>query len=58
MAQIASERAMAAATQLEKIGFVDFTVDLVKGVYEVIVKASMDQLKGYAELVSQVGFGA
>ena len=54
MAQIASERAMVAATQLEKIGFVPFTVDLVKGVYEVIVKASMDQLKGYAELVSQV----
>jgi hypothetical protein len=30
-------RALAAASQLEKIGFVDFTVDLVKGVYEVIV---------------------
>lgn len=54
MAQTAGERAMAAATQLQKIGFVDFTVDLVKGVYEIIVKASMDQLKAYAELVSQV----
>lgn len=54
MAQIASERAMVAASQLEKIGFVDFTVDLVKGVYEIIVKASMDQLRAYADLVSQV----
>jgi hypothetical protein len=54
MAQIASERAMVAASQLEKIGFVDFTVDLVKGVYEIIVKASMDQLKAYADIVSQV----
>lgn len=50
----AGDRAMAAASQLEKIGFVDFTVDLVKGVYEVIVKASMDQLKAYADLVNQV----
>lgn len=50
----AGERALAAATQLEKIGFVDFTVDLVKGVYEVIVKASMDQLKAYADFVTQI----
>ena len=45
MAQIASDRALAAASQLEKIGFVDFTVDLVRDVYNVIVKASTDQLK-------------
>lgn len=32
----AGERALAAATQLEKIGFVDFTVHLVQGVYEFI----------------------
>lgn len=50
----AGERALAAATQLEKIGFVDFTVDLVKGVYEVIVKASMDQLKAYADFVNKI----
>ncbi|MGI5911037.1 MAG: hypothetical protein ACOX6E_00450 [Syntrophomonadaceae bacterium] len=50
----AGSRAMAAATQLEKIGFVDFTVDLVKGVYEVIVDASMEQLEAYAELVTKV----
>ena len=47
-------RALAAASQLEKIGFVDFTVDLVKGVYEVIVNASMEQLEAYAELVTKV----
>jgi len=52
--ETAGARAMAAATQLEKIGFVDFTVDLVKGVYEVIVNASMEQLQAYAELVSKV----
>ena len=50
----AGSRAMAAASQLEKIGFVDFTVDLVKGVYEVIVEASMEQLEAYAELVTKV----
>ncbi len=50
----AGSRALAAASQLEKIGFVDFTVDLVKGVYEVIVQASMEQLEAYAELVTKI----
>src|SRR3990172_1509335 len=50
----AGERALAAASQLEKIGFVDFTVHLVQGVYEVIVKASMDQLKSYADFVNMI----
>jgi hypothetical protein len=50
----AGSRALAAASQLEKIGFVDFTVDLVKGVYEVIVNTSMEQLEAYAELVTKV----
>lgn len=50
----AGSRALAAASQLEKIGFVDFTVDLVKGVYQVIVNASMEQLEAYAELVNKV----
>ncbi|MGI6452404.1 MAG: hypothetical protein ACOX0E_02815 [Syntrophomonadaceae bacterium] len=50
----AGSRALAAASQLEKIGFVDFTVDLVKGVYQVIVNASMEQLEAYAELVTKV----
>ncbi|MFC0274380.1 hypothetical protein ACFFIX_23825 [Metabacillus herbersteinensis] len=50
----AGERALAAATQLEKIGFVDFTVDLVRGVYQVILNGSIEQLKAYAEFVSSV----
>lgn len=50
----AGDRALAAASQLEKIGFVDFTVHLVQGVYEVIVKASMDQLKSYADFVNVI----
>ena len=54
MPQNAGERAMQAASQLERIGFVDFTVDLVKGVYETIVQASMDQLNNYAELVNKI----
>lgn len=39
---------------LEKIGFVEFTVDLVKGVYRTIVEASMEQLSAYADFVSKV----
>ncbi|WP_216831761.1 hypothetical protein [Alkalihalobacterium elongatum] len=50
----AGERALAAASQLEKIGFVDFTVDLVRGVYQVILNGSMEQLNAYADFVSKV----
>lgn len=50
----AGTRAMATVTQLESIGFVDFTVSLVRGVYEVIVEASIDQLKAYADFVNSV----
>lgn len=50
----AGTRATETAAQLEKIGFVDFTVSLVRGVYEVIVEASIDQLKAYADLVNSV----
>jgi hypothetical protein len=39
---------------LEKIGFVEFTTDLVKGVYRTIVEASMEQLSAYADFVSKV----
>lgn len=44
----------AGALPPDQFGFVDFTVDLVKGVYETIVNASIDQLQTYADLVSQV----
>jgi hypothetical protein len=50
----AGTRATETAAQLEKIGFVEFTVSLVRGVYEVIVEASIDQLKAYADLVNSV----
>ncbi len=39
---------------LKNIGFVEFTTDLVKNVYDIIVQASMDQLKAFAELVKDV----
>jgi len=47
----AQQRALDAASQLEKIGFVDFSTHLVKDVYEVIVQSSMDQLTAYGEFV-------
>ena len=48
------EDVMETVSRLESIGFVDFTVSLVRGVYEVIVEASIDQLKAYADLVNSV----
>lgn len=39
---------------LKQIGFVEFTTDLVKNVYSVIVESSMDQLKNYADFVKSV----
>ena len=54
MAEPSLESTMALTTQVSKIGFVEFTSDLVKNVYNVIVQASMDQLKQYADLVKDV----
>lgn len=54
MSQNAGDRALAAATQLNKIGYVEFTTQLVKDTYRVIVEASMDQLKAYADFVSKI----
>jgi hypothetical protein len=54
MAQPSLESTMSLTTQVSKIGFVEFTTDLVKNVYNVIVQASMDQLKQYADLVKDV----
>jgi len=48
------EDVMDTVSRLESIGFVEFTVNLVRGVYEVIVEASIDQLKAYADLVNSV----
>jgi hypothetical protein len=53
----AGSRALAAASQLEKIGFVEFTTHLVRDVYQVIVKASMDQLNAYADFVAKIARG-
>jgi hypothetical protein len=54
MAEPSLERAMKVATMLNQIGFVEFTTDLVKNVYNVIIQATMDQLKQYAEFVKDV----
>jgi hypothetical protein len=50
----AGDQALAAATQLQKIGFVEFTTRLVRDVYRAIVEASIDQLKAYADFVNTV----
>jgi hypothetical protein len=50
----AGDRALAAATQLQKIGFVEFTTRLITDVYNAIVKASIDQLKAYADYVNTI----
>jgi len=45
---------MDAIKQLNEIGFVEFTTDLVRNVYEIIVDSSIEQLNNYAELVKDV----
>ncbi len=50
----ASERTMEAASKFDSIGFVEFTTNLVRDVYRVIVEASMDQLKAYADFVAKI----
>jgi hypothetical protein len=57
MADNAGDRALAAATQLERIGFVEFSTHLVRDTYRVIIESSMDQLKAYADFVSKVAEG-
>jgi hypothetical protein len=50
----AAERALAGATQLEKIGFVEFTSTLVSNVFETIVDSALKQLDAYADFVGQI----
>lgn len=49
-----SQDAINAITRVNDINFDKFTSNLVKNVYETIVKASMDQLNSYAKLVRDV----
>lgn len=50
----AGKIALGLSTQLNKIGFVEFTSDMVRNVYSIIVTSSMDQLRAYADFVQQV----
>jgi len=52
--QTAGQRALDAIGAVEKIGFVEFTTELVTDVYNVIIKASLEQLNTYADFVSQI----
>lgn len=45
---------LTALTQVNNIGFTDFTTGLVNGVFGSVVQASIDQLKAYASVVEQV----
>jgi hypothetical protein len=54
MPEDAGDRALAAATQLEKIGFVEFTTHLVRDTYRVIVESSIDQLKAFADFYERI----
>lgn len=45
---------MQRAGAVQQLGFVDFTTTLVRETYQVIVDASMEQLKAYGELVAAV----
>lgn len=54
MATPTLESTLGILTQVNKIGFTEFTTDLVRNVYNTIVQASMEQLKSYAEFVKEV----
>ncbi|AFL82013.1 hypothetical protein Aeqsu_2558 [Aequorivita sublithincola DSM 14238] len=49
-----SEEAMKRAGDVQNLGFVEFTSDLVRNVYKVITDSTLDQLKAYGELVQTV----
>lgn len=48
------DKGLEAITKLESIGFVEFTTNLVRDVYRVIVEASMEQLNAYADFVAKI----
>jgi hypothetical protein len=54
MAETPSVSSAIESVNLEEIGFTEFTTDLVRDVYRVIVESSMDQLKAYADFVSVI----
>jgi len=48
------DRAMKALADVQNLGFVEFTTDLVSNVYSVITDSALEQLKAYGELVQTV----
>ena len=42
------------AARVQEIGFTDFTISLLDGVYDTLVSNQIEQLKAYSELVQQV----
>lgn len=50
----ASQEGMDRAADVQNLGFVEFTTDLVRNVYTVITDAALEQLKAYGDFVSIV----
>jgi hypothetical protein len=48
------DQSLQALTQVNNIGFAEFTNKLVAGVFQSVITASIDQMKAYASLVEQV----
>ncbi len=49
-----SEEALEVLGQVQNLGFVEFTSDLVRNVYKVITDSAMEQLQSYGDLVTTV----
>lgn len=54
----AGTRALNTVSQLERIGFVEFTTTLIRETYEIIVQSSIDQLEAYADFVDRISRSA
>lgn len=54
MSNTSADEAMEQLGNVQNIGFVDFTSDLVRNVYKIVVDSSMEQLKAYSQLVAEV----
>jgi hypothetical protein len=50
----ANQEAMSRAADVQNLGFVEFTTDLVRNVYTVITDSALEQLKAYGDFVATV----
>jgi hypothetical protein len=50
----AANRAMAAASEVKNLGFVEFTAGLINGTFDAIIGATIKQMEAYAALVADL----